>query len=132
VAPYYPAADSSEKLRELLTDAGYQDVQAQVLSWSDQPDVETFVNRQQVLGTSGRRLAAWEPTRRDAFVSHMRPPQARHATPTRIPRPVRGSGRHRRRITLKADKIGAEQSPSVPRPRRATDRRCRPRENNGS
>jgi ubiquinone/menaquinone biosynthesis C-methylase UbiE len=72
LATYYEAADSTEKLREMLTSAGYRDVQVRTLPWSDQPDLETFLHRQQVLGASGRRLAAWDPTRRAAFVSRMR------------------------------------------------------------
>ena len=72
LATYYQAADSTEKLRETLTSAGYRDVQVRTLSWSDQPDLETFLHRQQVLGASGRRLAPWDPTRRAAFVSRMR------------------------------------------------------------
>jgi ubiquinone/menaquinone biosynthesis C-methylase UbiE len=72
LATYYQAADSTEKLRETLTSAGYRDIQVRTLSWCDQPDLETFLHRQQVLGASGRRLAAWDPTRRAAFVSRMR------------------------------------------------------------
>jgi ubiquinone/menaquinone biosynthesis C-methylase UbiE len=72
LASYHSAVDSAAKMRRLLSDAGYRDIQDQLLPWSDQPDLDTFLHRQQLLTASGRRLAAWDPTRRAAFLSRMR------------------------------------------------------------
>jgi ubiquinone/menaquinone biosynthesis C-methylase UbiE len=72
LATNYEATDSTQKLREILSGAGYRHVEVHVLPWLDQPDLETFLHRQQLLGASGRRLAAWDPTRRAEFVSRMR------------------------------------------------------------
>jgi ubiquinone/menaquinone biosynthesis C-methylase UbiE len=72
LATYYDAVDSPDKLRGVLTDAGYTYVDVRVVPWSDHPDLETFVNRHEVLGVSGRRLAMWDPQRRGAFVARMR------------------------------------------------------------
>jgi ubiquinone/menaquinone biosynthesis C-methylase UbiE len=71
LATHYEATDSAQKLREILSGAGYLDVDVRLLPWSDQPDLETFLHRKQLLGASGRRLAAWDPTLRAEFVSHM-------------------------------------------------------------
>jgi ubiquinone/menaquinone biosynthesis C-methylase UbiE len=72
LASYFEATDSAQKLREILNGAGYLDVDVRLLPWSDQPDLETFLHRQQLLGASGRRLAAWDPTLSAEFVSRMR------------------------------------------------------------
>jgi ubiquinone/menaquinone biosynthesis C-methylase UbiE len=72
LATHYEATDSAQKLREILSSAGYLDVEVRSLSWSDQPNLETFLHRKQLLGASGRRLAAWNPTRRAEFVSRMK------------------------------------------------------------
>jgi ubiquinone/menaquinone biosynthesis C-methylase UbiE len=72
LATYYEAVDSKTKLHEILRSAGYHQAQVRVLPWSDQPDLDTFLHRQQLLGTSARRLATWDPTQRTAFASRMR------------------------------------------------------------
>jgi arsenite methyltransferase len=69
---YYDAMDTPSKLRDILARAGYTHVAVHVVPWSDQPDVDTFVSRQQLLGGSGRRLAAWDEAHRTAFVARMR------------------------------------------------------------
>jgi hypothetical protein len=70
--PTLEATDSTQKPHEILSGAGYRDVEVRVLPWSDQPDVEASLHRQLLLGASGRRLAAWDPMRRAEFVSRMR------------------------------------------------------------
>ena len=72
LATYFEATDSTQKLCKILSGTGYLDVEVHVLPWSDQPDLDTFLLRQQLLGASGRRLAAWDPTRCAEFVSCMR------------------------------------------------------------
>jgi ubiquinone/menaquinone biosynthesis C-methylase UbiE len=75
VAPlgsYSDRANTIEKLRAILVDAGFVDVDVRVVPWSDHPDVETFLGRMQVLGASGRRFAAWNSPGRDDFVAQMR------------------------------------------------------------
>jgi SAM-dependent methyltransferase len=72
LATYLEATDSTQKPHEILSGAGYRDVEVRVLPWSDQPDVEASLHRQLLLGASGRRLAAWDPMRRAEFVSRMR------------------------------------------------------------
>jgi len=72
LATYYEATESISKLREVLTDAGYREIEVRALPWSDQPDLETFVQREQLLGAPGRRLALWDPKRRTEFVARMR------------------------------------------------------------
>jgi ubiquinone/menaquinone biosynthesis C-methylase UbiE len=69
---FYDTTDTAQKLADVLGDAGYREIEVRALPWSDQPDPEVFVRRQQALGASGRRLAAWDPARRAEFVAHMR------------------------------------------------------------
>ena len=82
LATYYEATDSAGKLREVLTTAGYEEVETRTLPWSHHPDLETFLHVQQVLGASGRRLTAWDPALRAEFLTRMRnelsamPPEA--------------------------------------------------------
>lgn len=69
LATYYDAADTVEKLHAVFDHAGYAAIEVGELPWSDHPDAELFVRRKQLLGSSSMRLAAWEPTAREHFLS---------------------------------------------------------------
>jgi malonyl-CoA O-methyltransferase len=72
LATYNDAVDTPDKLRDILSAAGYAHIDVHFLPWSDQPDLDTFIHRQQVLGASGRRFAVWDAQHRTTFLARMR------------------------------------------------------------
>jgi ubiquinone/menaquinone biosynthesis C-methylase UbiE len=64
--------DTPDRLRTLLGDTGYRDVQAEVVPWSHRPSPADFIARHTALGTTGRRLAAMDPAAQTAFLRRLR------------------------------------------------------------
>ena len=64
--------DTPDKLRTLLGNTGYRQVWAEVVPWSHRPSPADFIARHTALGTTGRRLAAMEPSTRTAFLRRVR------------------------------------------------------------
>lgn len=71
LATYYDAMDTAAKVGAVLTGAGYDEVDVHAVPWSDRPDLDLFVVRQQTLGVNGRRLRALDEAARTAFVQHI-------------------------------------------------------------
>ena len=72
LATFYDLLDTTDKLAAALRNAGYVSVDVEPLPWSDQPDIDTFFERQVFLGASGRRFAAWDEPTRTAHLNRAR------------------------------------------------------------
>jgi ubiquinone/menaquinone biosynthesis C-methylase UbiE len=67
-----PAIDTVGKLEAILQQSGFGRIETRPLEWTDQPDVDQFIQRMTHLGPSRRRLALWDRHSRDAFIGTMR------------------------------------------------------------
>ena len=72
VVAQHDLMDTHEKLRSLLTGAGYADVVVESVGWSHQASCEEFLRQHAVLGVTGRRLALLVPEARDRLLERAR------------------------------------------------------------
>jgi ubiquinone/menaquinone biosynthesis C-methylase UbiE len=66
------AVNSERAVSDLLTCAGFRDIQVRAISWVDQPDVETFTARHLVLGAGSRRFDQLGPGAQRRFIVRIR------------------------------------------------------------
>lgn len=73
LATYYEALSTPDRLRAAAAGAGLEQARVWDVPWVDHPDVETFVRRQQLIGTSGRRFATLAADEQQDFLASLRP-----------------------------------------------------------
>jgi SAM-dependent methyltransferase len=64
--------DTIDAMTGVLHEAGFRDVDAAQLDWTDHPDPETFFARLLVLGVPGRRYAELDPAAQEQFIVNVR------------------------------------------------------------